>query len=933
MVANTLADADGLGSISYQWQAAGVDITGANNNSFTLTQAQVGKAITVVARYNDAFGNAESVTSGATAEVVNVNDAPTGVVTITGIATQGQTLTALNTLADADGLGTISYQWQAAGVNIVGANNNSFTLAQAQVSKTITVVASYTDAFGNAESVTSGATAEIANVNDTPAANDTSVSGSEDTPFIGTVIATDLDGDSLTYTAVTPPAHGTIVLNPDGTYTYTPAANYSGTDSFTFKANDGTLNSNTATVSITVTPVNDAPVLANALADRSVTLGSILNFAFADNTFTDVDSPSLTYTAKLANGAALPSWLSFNPASRAFSGTPGAADLGTLTVQVTASDGALSVADTFDLVISERPNTSPTASNTSVNTKEDTPLTGTLPGATDAEGDPVTYAKASDPAKGTVSVGASGAFTYTPAANANGDDSFTYTVTDDRGASSTYTVSLTITPVNDAPEITPLAPLAFVDTAQSDVFVLEQTGQIQAQDIDSVQLSYHISGGTNVGAYSTVQGTYGSLQLHTGTGAYTFFANNAAIQALKSNASETFTFTVSDGALTAEAPMSVQITGANDAPVLIAPLSDQTAYDASAWSLTLSDTHFSDADTGDVLSYSASLDDGGALPSWLSFDPATRTFSGTPGSADVGQLAITVTATDLDQASATDTFILTITEVNIIYGSDTSETLTGSEGTDRVDAGPGDDRIEGLAGDDILNGGNGIDTAVYTGSAAQYTIRIDRVNGTATVTDFLGQRDGTDSLTGIERLQFGDQTFELLNPARTTVPKFGQANSFLFDPSYYLLSNPDLANGVTMDTAFAHYISAGAEEDRQPNAWFDPVYYASRWDDLKTLNLSPDVLFQHYNLYGVWEGRSAGPMYDRYDGNRYLEDNPDVAAYVDAYVADFLGSRTNGAVAHYLIYGANEGRVAYDLDGSVIPTDFTIEAALVGVPE
>jgi|GEM_PF-1444474 len=574
-----------------------------------------------------------------------------------------------------------------------------------------------------ASGATQTITVAVNGANDAPAATSVAQSGSEDTAISGSVSATDTDRDALTYTALTSPQHGTVVFNPNGSYTYTPAANYAGTDSFTFKASDGTLDSNTATVSITVTPVNDAPVLANALADRSVTLGSNLNFAFAGNTFTDVDSPSLTYTAKLANGAALPSWLSFNPATRTFSGTPTAADLGTLTVKVTASDGALSVADAFDLVISERPNTSPTGSNAAVSTKEDTPLTGALPGATDAEGDPVTYAKASDPAKGTVSVNPSGAFTYTPAANANGADSFTYTVTDDRGASSTYSVSLTITPVNDAPVITPLAPLAFVDTAQADIFLLEMPGQIQAQDIDSASLSYRISGGTNVGAYSTVQGTYGSLQVHIGTGAYTFFANNAAIQGLKSNANETFSVAVSDGALTAEAPLTVQITGGNDAPVLIAPISDQTAYDASAWSLTLSGAQFSDADTGDVLTYTATLANGAALPTWLSFDPATRMFSGTPSAADVGSLSIRVSASD-GSLSASDVFSLVVNEY-----------------------------FEPVVDDSSV--------ATYARSANQYTIRFDPVSKDLLVTDTDPQQYEVRKFTNAKRIEFADLTLNL----------------------------------------------------------------------------------------------------------------------------------------------------------------------------
>jgi Ca2+-binding RTX toxin-like protein len=163
---NTLADVDGLGVISYQWKAAGVVIAGATGNTLTLGQAQVGKAITVTASYTDGYGTAESVSSSATTAVVNVNDSATGAVTITGTATQNQTLTATNTLADIDGLGVISYQWKAAGVVIAGATGNTLVLSQAQVGKAITVTASYTDALGTAESVTSTSTTTVLNVND-----------------------------------------------------------------------------------------------------------------------------------------------------------------------------------------------------------------------------------------------------------------------------------------------------------------------------------------------------------------------------------------------------------------------------------------------------------------------------------------------------------------------------------------------------------------------------------------------------------------------------------------------------------------------------------------------------------------------------------------------------------------------------------------------
>ena len=108
------------------------------------------------------------VTTSTDLVVANVNDAPTGGVTIGGTTAPGQTLTATNTLADADGMGAISYQWLAGGVNISGATANTLVLAEAQVGKAITVAASYTDGHGTAESVLSSPTAAVVHVNYVP---------------------------------------------------------------------------------------------------------------------------------------------------------------------------------------------------------------------------------------------------------------------------------------------------------------------------------------------------------------------------------------------------------------------------------------------------------------------------------------------------------------------------------------------------------------------------------------------------------------------------------------------------------------------------------------------------------------------------------------------------------------------------------------------
>src|SRR5439155_8141632 len=105
----------------------------------------------------------------------------------------------------------------------------------------------------------------------------------------------DVDGDALSATLVSGPAHGTLSLNANGSFTYTPNSNYNGADSFTYMVSDGSLNSNVATVSLTVTAVNDAPTAANdayALAeDQSLTIAA--SSILANDS--DVDGDSLTW--------------------------------------------------------------------------------------------------------------------------------------------------------------------------------------------------------------------------------------------------------------------------------------------------------------------------------------------------------------------------------------------------------------------------------------------------------------------------------------------------------------------------------------------------------------------------------------------------------------------------------------------------------------
>jgi hypothetical protein len=166
MAKNNLSDTNGLGEISYQWLSNGTAITNANQAIYFIKQDDRGKSISVTASYIDGLGNLESVTSKAI-KIAKMNDLPTGSVTISGKASQNQTLTASNTLADTDDLGAISYQWFSEGVAITGSNQTTYALTQNDVGKNISVSASYTDGLGKLESVNSGMV-KIANVNDVP---------------------------------------------------------------------------------------------------------------------------------------------------------------------------------------------------------------------------------------------------------------------------------------------------------------------------------------------------------------------------------------------------------------------------------------------------------------------------------------------------------------------------------------------------------------------------------------------------------------------------------------------------------------------------------------------------------------------------------------------------------------------------------------------
>ena len=284
---SALADADGLGTLSYQWKADGTDISGATSSTYTLTQDEVGKAVTVAVSYTDDGGTSESVLSTATAAIENVNDNPTGAVTITGTPTQGQTLTANNALADADGLGTLSYVWQANGVTIAGATGDTYTLTQAEVGKTITVTASYTDGGSTLESVQSSATSAVQNINDAPT-GDIVVTGTvRQSETVTANVSALADADGLGTLSYQWKADGTDIANATAS-TYTLGEEDVGaliTVEVTYIDGEGTTETIASNPTAPVANVNDAPtgeVSIDGIAREDETLEIVSTLADED---------------------------------------------------------------------------------------------------------------------------------------------------------------------------------------------------------------------------------------------------------------------------------------------------------------------------------------------------------------------------------------------------------------------------------------------------------------------------------------------------------------------------------------------------------------------------------------------------------------------------------------------------------------------------
>ncbi|MBL4661853.1 MAG: tandem-95 repeat protein, partial [Alcanivoracaceae bacterium] len=311
----------------------------------------------------------------------------------------------------------------------------------------------------------------ITAVNDTPVATPLDITTAEDTQVDITLLATDIDNDTLTYSIMTQPVNGTL----RGTaphLIYTADADFNGSDTFDYLVNDGSINSAVVNVTLTINPVNDAPIAHdlsfNTDEDTNVNIilagldveGDLLNYQIMTQTANGQLSgtaPNLTYSPNT----------DFN---------------GNDTFNYLVNDGT-SNSSVAKIVISiNSVNDIPIAADLSVNTNEDTAVNISLTG-NDVDGDSLTYQVVTQPTHGLLS-GTAPHLTYTPNTDFNGSDTFDYLVNDGTINSVVVNVTLTINPVNDAP----IANDTVITTDEDTII----NAILLATDIDGDALTYTI---------------------------------------------------------------------------------------------------------------------------------------------------------------------------------------------------------------------------------------------------------------------------------------------------------------------------------------------------------------------------------------------------------------------------------------------------------
>ncbi|PLS20364.1 hypothetical protein C0U40_17155 [Amylibacter cionae] len=633
------------GSIyDYSWTTSGnkvtvVDNSTRNGDSGTDVLQQI-----EVLRFNDGevllgkTNNAPVVT----AENVSVSEGGTVGFTVTGVDFDKDTMSVFDVVYTGSGdysitgfTNTLNSNHSEFVASVSFATSGGFEALAFGESTVEQIVFTLTDGNGGFTSKTVEIT--ITGENDDPVAQAGTVSGDEDTVISGSVAATDVDGDTLTFALATDGSNGSVILAADGSYTYTPAADFNGTDSFTYTVSDGNGGTDTQTVNITVNAVNDAPVAQAAMAsgdEDTVISGTVAA--------TDVDGDTLTFALATdgTNGSVVMA------ADGSYAYTPDADFNGTDSFTYTVSDGNGGTDTQTVNIRVDAVNDAPVAQAGTASGDEDTVISGMLL-ASDVDGDTLRYAVETQATHGTVAIRPDGSYAYTPGADFNGTDSFTYTVSDGNGGTDTQTVNITVNAVNDAP-----VAQAGMASGDEDTVI---SGTVAASDVDGDTLTFALAtDGSNGSVVMAADGSY----------AYTPDADF--------NGTDSFTYTVSDGnGGTDTQTVNIRVDAVNDAPVAQAGTASGDEDTVISGTLLASDVD------GDTLRFAVETQ---ATHGTVAIRP-DGSYAYTPGADFNGSDSFTYTVSDGNGGTDTQTINITVNAVNDAPEGLTAELAVDEDGT------------------------------------------------------------------------------------------------------------------------------------------------------------------------------------------------------------------------------------------------------------
>ena len=479
----------------------------------------------------------------------------------------------------------------------------------------------------------------VREVNDAPTATDDTYSIPEDNTLtieLPGVLSNDTDPeeDELVVNLATDVTNGVLTLNTNGSFTYTPNENFNGEDSFTYKVNDGEYDSNLATATITITPVNDQPVLI-VPGQQELKEGETVEFSISA---TDIDQDTLTLTIASHNLPVEPTFTTNDAGTANFVWAAGFEDAGTYTLTFRTTDSNNTSDEQTVSIVVGNVNRPPVAVTDVYTINEDATLaisaSGVLANDTDADNNSLTAIPVINPLNGTLTLNLDGSFTYTPRENFNGEDSFTYKVNDGEDDSNLVAVTITVDPVNDSPQTTDQT-LSTPEDNSIDIV-------LAASDIDNDPLTFLITENPSNG-------------ILTGTAPNLTYTPNENY-----NGTDAFTFTVDDGnGGSAVGTVSITITPVNDNPELSLP-EQQEIEETETLNFSLSAT---DVDE-DSIALSISTHNLPLEPTFTDNQTGTANFSWLTTYEDAGSYTVTFKAVDGNEGESEQTVSIVVGNVN-----------------------------------------------------------------------------------------------------------------------------------------------------------------------------------------------------------------------------------------------------------------------------